>query len=66
MIQCKIYHTKYDKDVARICKAFRNDTYIRIIQIHITSTAPTYCDTYYHVFVEFENLSKDTTYIPKI
>ena len=66
MIQCKIYHTKYDSKVANICKTYRNDTNIRVIQIHICSTAPTFCDTYYHVFVEFENLSKDKDYIPEV
>lgn len=66
MIQCKAYHTTDDSQVTRICKTFRNDVNIRVIQIHIASTAPTHCDTYYHVFVEFENLSKDSTYIPEV
>lgn len=66
MIQCKAYHTTYDKQIVRICEAFRNDTNIRVIQIHITSSSPTRCDIFYHVFIEFENLSKDQTYIPKI
>ena len=66
MIQCKAYHTTDYSQVTRICKAFRNDTLIRVIQIHICCAAPSLCDTYYHVFVEFENLSKDPTYIPKV
>lgn len=66
MIQCKAYHTRDDSQVTRICKTFRNDTLIRVIQIHISCAAPTHCDTYYHVFVEFENLSKDPTYIPEV
>lgn len=66
MIQCKVYHTRDDRYVAHICRVFRNDKNVHVMQIHITSTAPTFCDTYYHVFVEFENLSKDASYTPTI
>lgn len=66
MIQCKVYHTRNDSYVTHICKTFRNDVNIRVIQIHISCAAPTNCDKYYHVFVEFENLSKDLTYIPEV
>lgn len=66
MIQCKVYHSRAYEYIARVCKVFRNDPLIRVIQIHICCAAPTHCDTYYHAFVEFENLSKDPTYIPEI
>lgn len=66
MIQCKAYHTLSDEEVTRICKIFRNDVFMRIIQIHICCSSPKCYETQYHVFVEFENLSQDTSYIPEI
>lgn len=65
MIQCGVYRTYDVYRVARICTVFRNDVHIRVIQIHITNVTINH-NTRYDIFVEFENLSRDKTYIPKI